>query len=400
MRQDTPSKPRGVLEQPAGWLSEVLLIDGSEYFSALLHEIQLAKKNIFIETYIFENGQIASRILSALSSAASRGVRVCLLVDGIGSSHWISKTLADLSLPDFEVRVFHPLPWQAFPRLLRLKISFFSRFFDLLGIANRRDHRKMALFDERVAFVGSINISDVHFCEGHQQRSWHDVAIRIESTDCEVLRDLFLATWYRSWRMCKTDGLIPPVRGKFLNSLRHHPLILRNDTRFIRFKTYSWRLKKLMSARRRIWIANAYFVPSRSLQRALMRAAKNGVDVRILLTAESDVRFMPWISRTYYAALARSGVRLFEYQPKILHSKVIYIDDFAIIGSSNLNHRSLLHDLELDVFAQEIETVQRIHKMFEEDFLDSSEIGSDSFASISLWQELVVKVLHYFRRIL
>jgi cardiolipin synthase len=109
---------------------------------------------------------------------------------------------------------------------------------------------------------------------------------------------------------------------------------------------------------------------------------------------------MPWIARTYYAALVRSGVRLFEYQPKILHSKVIYIDDFAIIGSSNLNHRSLLHDLELDVLAQENETVLRIHKMFEEDFINSTEIENDEMARISFWQELVVKVLLYFRRVL
>ena len=156
----------------------------------------------------------------------------------------------------------------------------------------------------------------------------------------------------------------------------------------------------MSDAKERIWIANAYFVPSRGVQRALMKAASRGVDVRILLTAESDVQFMPWIARTHYAALMRSGIRLFEYQPRILHSKVIYIDDFVIIGSSNLNHRSLLHDLELDVFAQELETVQRVHKMFEEDFIESVEVESGSLAQLSFWQEIAVKVLFYFRRVL
>ncbi|MEY2986843.1 MAG: hypothetical protein RJB13_364, partial [Pseudomonadota bacterium] len=388
------------LDRPVGWLSEVLLIDGVEYFSALLHEISLAKKTIFIETYILESGQNTFQILDALVCAANRGVRVCLLVDGVGSSNWISETLASLRIHPFEVRVFHPLPWQAFPQLRRLRLSFFSKLFDLMGIANRRDHRKMVLIDDQVAFVGSLNLSDVHVCEGNLQKCWHDVAIRVESSDCEVLRELFLRTWYRSWRIFENEGLRPPSRKSFLALGKDHPLILRNDTRFVRFKAYSWRLRKITDAKNRIWIANAYFVPSRGLQRALMKAASRGVDVRILLTAESDVRFMPWIARTYYAALVRSGVRLFEYQPKILHSKVIYIDDFAIIGSSNLNHRSLLHDLELDVLAQENETVLRIHKMFEEDFINSTEIENDEMARLSFWQELVVKVLLYFRRVL
>jgi cardiolipin synthase A/B len=400
MRQDTPAGLGGVHDRPAGWLSEVLLIDGAEYFSVLLHDLENARKIIFFETYILEGGRVSKRVLDALRKAAQRGVRVCLLVDGIGSADWISKTLANGSPPSFEVRVYHPLPWQALPRLLNLGTSYLSRFLDLIGIVNRRDHRKMVLIDDRVAFVGSVNLSDVHFQANHLDDSWHDVAIRVESADCEVMRESFLATWYRSWRMCKSDGLVQPLKRGFLSRRRMHPLILRNDSRFVRFKAYSWRLKMMSDAKERIWIANAYFVPSRGVQRALMKAASRGVDVRILLTAESDVQFMPWIARTHYAALMRSGIRLFEYQPRILHSKVIYIDDFVIIGSSNLNHRSLLHDLELDVFAQELETVQRVHKMFEEDFIESVEVESGSLAQLSFWQEIAVKVLFYFRRVL
>lgn len=400
MRQDTPVGSSGAQDQPAGWLSEVLLIDGEEYFSALLHDIHLAQRSIFVETYILEGGHVTARILDALSIAARRGVRVCLLVDGVGSADWISNTLASRRLPPFEVRVYHPLPWQALPQFIGIGASYFKKIIDLMGIVNRRDHKKMVLIDERVAFIGSINLSDVHIQADERRAGWHDVAIRVESTDCEELKELFFATWYRSWRMCSSDGLSPPLRKTFLMRRKHHSLILRNDTRFVRFKAYSGRLKMMARAKERIWIANAYFVPSRGVQRALMRAAARGVDVRILLTAQSDVQFMPWVARTYYAALIRCGVRLFEYQPKILHSKLIYIDDFAIIGSSNLNHRSLLHDLELDVFAQEIVTVQRIHRMFEEDFLKSSEIEVETLTQLPFWQEIVVRVLLSFRRVL
>lgn len=400
MDQDSSAWKSDAQNQLAGWLSEMLLIDGEEYFSALLHQIQIAEKSIYIETYILEKGVVTTQLFDALGRAVRRGVRVCLLVDGIGSAHWIANTLSQLQFPPFEVRVFHPLPWQILPQLNKLRLSAFSKLSDLIGVVNRRDHRKMVLIDEKVAFVGSLNWSDVHWNSQNPDASWHDVAIRVESEDCESLKELFLGTWYRSWRICEEQGLRPPSRKAFRSRRKPHPMILRNDYRFIRFRAYSWRLKQIASAQTRVWIANAYFVPSRGMLRALMRAASRGVDVRILLTAESDVHFMPWIARTYYAALSRSGVRLFEYQPRILHSKVIFIDDYAIIGSSNLNHRSLLHDLELDVLVKEFETVRRIHRMFEDDFLDSVEMESESLSQISFWQELVVKVLLNFRQIL
>lgn len=400
MESEAVSADRDRVNRADAWLKELVLIDGDEFFAALLHEISLAQTSVCIETYIIETGAIEKRLFDALRCAAQRGVQVSLLVDGVGSAQWISTLLGSAQLPPFPVRVFHPLPWQAFPQLKLISWSGLKRLFELFGIANRRDHRKMAVIDGRSAFVGSMNISDVHAYGDGSSLPWHDVAIRVESQDCKMLEALFLTAWERSWVLGDGQTLLPPNRNAFGRRTEEHPLVLQNDSRFVRFKAYSRRLKHISSARHRVWIANAYFVPSHGLQRALMRAASRGVDVRILLTAESDVRFMPWIARTHYAALVRSGVRLFEYQARVLHSKVLFVDEFAIVGSSNLNHRSLLHDLELDVLVRESETVERIHKMFQNDFLDAVEVDCESLTQLSVWQELVVTVLLVFRRVL
>jgi cardiolipin synthase len=129
-------------------------------------------------------------------------------------------------------------------------------------------------------------------------------------------------------------------------------------------------------------------------------AARRGVDVRLLLPAISDVHFMPWVAQAFYASLIQHGIRLFEYQPRILHAKVMYVDDYVTVGSSNLNHRSVLHDAELDVILENKDTVDRVKRMFERDFMDAVEVANDSLASLPLWKEMLVKVLLYFRHIL
>jgi cardiolipin synthase len=109
---------------------------------------------------------------------------------------------------------------------------------------------------------------------------------------------------------------------------------------------------------------------------------------------------MPWVARAFYSALVKRGVRLFEYQPGILHAKLMYVDNVVTVGSSNLNHRSLLHDFELDVIVSDETTIARVKRMFEEDFLMSKEIENHSLESAPFWKGLLVKFLLYFRHVL
>ena len=140
-------------------------------------------------------------------------------------------------------------------------------------------------------------------------------------------------------------------------------------------------LRKIITCRHRIWITNAYFVPDNFLLRRLKEAAGSGVDVRILLPRKSDIAYMPWASSTFYFNLLKAGVRIFEYLPSVLHAKTLVLDDWALIGSSNLNHRSLLHDLEVDVLLSDSEPINCLAKQFLLDLENASEI------SLSSWQK-------------
>lgn len=388
------------LAHPDAWSEEMLLIDGKEYFPALLFALSQARAKIAIETYIFECDSLAQELIHSLNAAHRRGVKVCLLVDGVGSSAWISDSFQAHEKIEFEVRVYHPLPWQIIPSLGQPKGPGVQWLFRLFSYANSRNHRKCVLIDDEIAFVGSLNISDAHLSSVYGERAWHDVGVRLQGTACEVLENAFESAWQKAWSVGETKVLKPNLLVPSSREKKHHPLVVRNDGRLLRHKAMASRLRMIHSAREKVWIANAYFVPSGPLQRALVGAARRGVDVRLLLPAISDVNFMPWVARAFYASLIQHGVRLFEYQPRILHAKVMYIDDRVTVGSSNLNHRSLLHDSELDVILQDAATIDRVRRMFETDFLDAIEVERNARVSLPLWKEMVVRCLLYFRHIL
>lgn len=382
------------------WASEMVFIDGEEYFSALLFEISLARKRVYIETYIFEFEQLGKKLLAALNNAAARGVDVRLLVDGVGSSEWISQRFSFEQELRFELKVYHPLPWQILPSLGATRGPSVGWIFKLFSYANSRNHRKMAILDDDVAFVGSMNVSDVHLHSVAGDYTWHDVGVRLQGAACETLVDAFLNAWSRAWRVGERATLRPSLNLRGSREKLSHPLIIRNDGRLLRYTALAQRLRMIRQAQRRVWIANAYFVPSGPVLRSLMHAASRGVDVRLLLPACSDVHFMPWVARAFYSTLIRHGVRLFEYQSRILHAKTMLIDDYATIGSANMNHRSLLHDYELDVIVKSEQTRTQLERMFEADFLTSHEVEVRKSMASPWWREMVVKFLLYFRHVL
>lgn len=387
---------------PAGpaWEEEKLFIDGDSYFSFLLEAIAHARSSIFMETYIFENDLMGERILTALRAASDRGVDVRLLVDGVGSADWISESFSSTGKMGFEIRVYHPLPWQLLSPLRWSQGPAMTLVLKLFSYANSRNHRKSTIIDERIAFLGSLNVSDVHFAEVRGNSRWHDVGVRVTGEGCTSLTDAFLRAWRRAWKVGPQGQLRPALPFKAASEKVLHPLVIRNDGRRLRHRALAHRLRQIRQARHRVWIANAYFVPSGPLLRALVAAARRGVDVRLLLPASSDVSFMPWVARAFYSTLLRDGVRLFEYQPRILHAKVTLLDEHATVGSSNLNHRSLLHDLEVDVVLRDEVLLSDVQKMFEQDFLQSQEIRKTVPHPSSLWKDLLVRVLLCFRHVL
>lgn len=380
------------------WDSERLYLDGDEYFSALEQAIDDAKLSVHFESYIFDLDPIGEKIVAALERCCQRGLRVMVHVDGVGALGWRSTYGERLLHAGAEIRVFNPLPWEAnMPTRLRQfsrAESYWSgqlpRIWSSLRNVllafrrvNQRNHRKLIIIDESIAFLGSRNISVTHI----GPKAWKDVSIRVRG---ESIRLLLLA-FARAW-----DGRLArlrhPLSRRTVHQLRNESLLALNFFRRLRRRHQKLFESRIRSAQSRVWLVSPYFVPTPPILNALVKAARRGVDVRILLPADSDIFFIPWVVKAVSSGLLDEGVRIFEYQASILHEKLTIIDDWYLIGSSNLNHRSLIHDLEADVVVTHPEN----QKLLEGDFIES--LGKSAELSraenrASSWRRLLGRVL-------
>jgi cardiolipin synthase len=367
-------KPRADAS-PAALPDERLYVRGDAYFIDLLRDIHAARQRVDLETYIFELDPVGQAFIAALGHARGRGVRVRLLVDGIGLPLADGALLRALETAGVPFRIFHPVPW--FFRHWRHAIareSWLARFRTLLSRLNHRNHRKVCCIDRHIAWVGSFNVTARHLPKEQGGEAWRDTAVRIENIDTALLERAFERAWNPwSWP--------PGWLGRQVRS----PFRL-NETRRKRRRLLRNLVRRIERSRERIWITNAYFVPDERLLLGLSAAARRGVDVRIILPSVSDVFFMPWTAAVFYRSLLEHGVRIYEYQPGILHAKTIVIDDWMTVGSSNLNSRSILHDLEIDYVLGRPETRAALAAQFIEDLGASREVSRTAYAARPRWQ--------------
>ncbi len=364
----------------AGWVSERIFHRADDFFEGLLAEIQRAEKSIDLEMYIYDDDDLGCRVAAALADAARRGVAVRVLIDAFGSPDWPGKAAAILasagsSSPGIEWRIYHPKPW-SFPGLKGL----WSRpgfFMQVIRNMNRRDHRKAFIIDGRVAWLGSMNVSVRSLRAVRGVSAWHECGVRIEGGEVFVLTHAFEYAWDRV-----TDPLARfsdrKLQARRVAAFRGAHLVRVNAPYKLRRRHRHELLQRIKSARRRVWIETPYFIPTPRLVTALCLAARSGADVRLILPRRSDIFFIPWIVPAFLAELAGRGLQLFEYLPSNLHAKIMMIDDWVTVGSSNLNHRSLFHDLEIDA----VMTSRAAHADLEErllaDMRQSVEVTSET----------------------
>lgn len=327
------------------WTDEQVFFSKDTYFPALIARIGQAQQSIEFETYIFDMDAVGIAVLDALKTVSARGVNVRLLLDGIGSLFSVRKIYQSLKGTSVQIQIYHPfLLTQAFATL------------------NKRLHRKLCIVDRGRALVGSFNVSD---------RECRDTAAEVSGIEVQTLISGFERRWQKAHRSRRK-------RASFLS------LVRLNETESLRQQWNRDLAERLRSANRRIWITNAYFVPPVFILEALKATATRGVDVRILVTERSDHTLVKWIAETYYLDLLLSGVRIFEFRPCFLHAKTILIDDWAMIGSSNLNHRSLFHDLEVDIVLTHDSSRQALDDQYGIDLSHSKEISIDHVIRLPL----------------
>jgi len=329
-----------------------LLIDGHEYFPRLVEAIQRAHSHVWLEIYLFESGQVANRLIEALAEAARRGVQVCVLADAYGAAALLEADRDRLRGAGVRLALYNPLQWR----------KWFGNLF--------RDHRKLLVVDGTVAFVSGTGITDEFDDPRRPARSWRETTLRITGPVLADWETQFVQEWNRHDPHPIAATTRPPepaadgqlgrvVIGAGLRSQE----LRRSLFRYVR------------AARRRIWITTAYFVPSRKLMRALVRAARRGVDVRLLLPGPyTDHPGVRHAGRRYYMRLLRAGARVFEYQPRFLHAKSILCDDWASLGSSNFDRWNLRWNLEANQEVSDPAFAEAVRAMFESDLGESREI--------------------------
>jgi cardiolipin synthase len=324
-----------------------LLVDGPDFFPAMLAAIGQAQQTVFLELYLIESGVVAGRFITALGAAAARGVTVCLLLDDYGASRLSAQDRQQLRNAGVALAFYNPL------RYGRWRRNLF------------RDHRKLLTVDGEVAFVGGAGITDA-FADEATELPWHDVMLEVRGPCVADWQTLFRDNWVR-WAEQPLRFAPPPDPadgrpGRVALNAPAHMEIRRSL------------LKRIRGAERRVWIATAYFIPSLKLRRALRRAAGRGVDVRLLLPGDhTDHPAIRHAGRRYYARLLNSGVRIFEFQPRFLHAKVLLCDSWISIGSSNIDRWNLSWNLEANQEADDQQLTEAVERLFARDFRQSTE---------------------------
>lgn len=331
-----------------------LLRNGSEYFPALEAAIEQATNEIYLQTYIYEPDKIGVRIGNALKHAVQRGVTVNVLLDGFGCKDLPADFITELKMAGVNVLFYRPKisPWT-------LKKSRL-----------RRMHRKVAVIDGKIGFVGGINIiDDDNVPDNTPPRI--DYAVRIEGT----LLPAMLNSVDKLWRRISLMHLRPKnIDASKPKSPAPKPLTLdtpqekiikqekkRNvsaafilrDNILHRRNIESAYLTAIAHARTEIIIANAYFVPGRRFRQALLAAAKRGVNVKLLLQGRMEY-FLMFATHAFYSTFLKNGIEIYEYRKGFMHSKVAVIDgEWATVGSSNIDPFSLLLAREANIFVKD-----------------------------------------------
>jgi cardiolipin synthase A/B len=334
-----------------------VLKNGVEIFPSMLSAIREAKRTINVEFYIYWDGEIGRTFAEALAERARAGVNVSVVLDAVGSAS-MSHDLTDfLQRNGVCVEWYHPIRWYTLSR------------------ANHRTHRKLLIVDGEVGFTGGVGIADNWLGDADAEDHWRETMVRVEGPAVAQMQFAFLDNWVKS-------------RGEILTGLDYFPQIAPRGnclTQVVKSSpSEGSSTVKLMytvsivSARKSIYISSAYFVPDRDTIRALEAAVRRGVDVRVIVPGElADVPVVRQASRLHYAQLLRRGIRIFEYQPTMMHAKTMVVDGaWTTIGSSNFDARSfrLNDEVNVNIYDDDVAAVMERH--FFEDLARCQEVTS------------------------
>lgn len=360
----------------------VVLRDGEATYPAMLAAIAGAQQSISLETYILAADATGDRFKAALIERARAGVKVRIIYDAVGSFGLPGSWVDGLREAGCEVIDFNPIaPWR---RKFRL---------------SHRDHRKVVVVDNKVAFTGGLNIANDYAPISDGGVGWHDMHCRVTGPIVLDLARMFRRTWLRSggtrFAPIKSAATAPPGEGSV------YARLLDNTLRRQRGNVRRAYLHVIRAARQSVLIQNAYFLPDRGLRRALTRAAMRGVDVRVMVPGNSDVRVIEWASLYVLRGLSRYGVKILRWRGPMMHAKTAAIDAvWSTIGSYNFDAQSRFSNLEVTVEILDAATGQELVRNFERDVANCEVYDEKNWKLLPWWKKTLAWLSYRFRRFL
>lgn len=362
-----------------------LLLDGPATYASMFAAINAARDTVNLETYILEPDEIGQSLVDALLVKQLTGVQVNLIYDSVGSLSTPKEFFQPLVDAGAHVLEYNPIN----PLKARKDWTL-----------NERDHRKLLVVDGKIAYVGGINISSVYssgsfggsFARSKKAQhtqdgpTWRDTHLRIEGPVTAEFQKLFMATWEKQ-------------KGEKLSGREYFPQLSNKGPEVMRAigsspgdpysLMYVTLISAINSAESQVYLTNAYFLPDPQLLAALKDAAARGVDVRLLLPGKSDSDLVLYASRSFYQELLVSGIKIYERQDALLHSKTAMIDGvWSTVGSTNLDWRSRLNNQEIDAVILGQDFGSRMQAMFDQDLQASRQITRDDWEHRSLLMRL------------
>ncbi|MFC0523410.1 cardiolipin synthase [Pontibacillus salicampi] len=348
-----------------------VLTNGHEAFPRIKEELKEAKNFIHMEYYLFNSDQTGESIMDILVAKAQEGVTVRLLYDSAGSLKLKNKDIKRMKQAGVEVHAFLPI-WS----------GFFTQTF------NFRNHRKIIVIDNRIAFVGGMNVGDEYRGISNEFPNWRDTHTIIKGKAIKELHLIFLVDWwyitnrylideYSSAEMAIPDG--------WNTQLQVVPSGPHNERQIMR-DVYTMLIH---TAEESVQIATPYFVPSSEIHAALRIAAQRGVKVSIMVPKRSDSWLTYYASHSYFPELLQDGINIYLYEPGFMHHKIVLIDQHtASVGTANMDLRSFYLNFEVNTILYEGEPVEKLVANYEEDLQFSMKVQLESFERRSNYKKV------------
>ena len=360
-----------------------LLKDGEEAWPALLAAIEGARGSVLLETYAFADDSVGRSVAALLRRKAGEGVQVRVVYDSVGSISTDRKFFLSLAAAGVGVAEFRP-------------VIYWKPYWNWI----KRDHRKTVCVDGNCAFVGGFNITEKDAPASLGGRGWKDTAARVTGPAAAALEGLFWESWAAS---TPVDGrVLPPLPGPPAPAAgpaggKRALVVSAGGFRSVRSirRSYVYAMERALEY---IYITNAYFLPDKLVIRRLIEAARRGVDVRVIGPHATDHPYVRWASWSMFGRLIRNGVRVYEWQGSILHSKTAVIDGvWSSVGSHNLDHRSLHYNLEVNVNVFDRSFGSAMARAFREDLKSSRQVTLADVRGRPLTAKAVSRLLYMFR---